>query len=309
MTERRGFTRRMPRIGAGGVVMLSSLIFLVAMVALIAGSLAVRQLTGAAAESKRLFGVQERADMLLRLQLNEQTSLRGYLISRNSAFLEPYLSEADPFEEQARTLRGDLSASDLVAARQHLDEMLALHRRWRGDYADPLIVNSSPHQIASLEAYGKLLDDGIRMQAAALRSEIDAKNRRVEASLEANIDSTVLYSVGFVSIVALVVLYLVLVQRSTYVAFMRERSIAESLQAVLGMGWQAIPGCSVGSSYVSATTGADVGGDLFDAWRLDDRLGVVMIADMSGKGIEAVVNTAFCKYSIRALLAAERDPA
>src|SRR5579872_2608025 len=99
MTERRRFGRRTPRIGTGGVVMLSSLIFLVAMVALIAGSLAVRQLSSAAAESKRLFGVQERADMLLRLQLNEQTSLRGFLISRNNAFLEPYLSVADPFEE------------------------------------------------------------------------------------------------------------------------------------------------------------------------------------------------------------------
>lgn len=309
MMKRRRFTRRTPRIGTGGVVMLSSLIFLVAMVALIAGSLTVRQLTSAAAESKRLFGVQERADMLLRLQLDQQTSLRGFLISHNNAFLEPYLSEADPFEEQARTLRGDLSATDLAVARQHLDEMLTLHRRWRRNYADPLIVNPSGRQISSLEAYGKLLDDGIRTQGAALRAEIDAKNRRVEASLETNIDSTVGYSVGFVSIVALVVIYLALAQRSTYVAFMRERAIAENLQAVLGMGWQSIPGCTVGSCYVSATTGANIGGDLFDAWRLDDHRGAIMIADMSGKGIEAVVNTAFCKYSIRALLANERDPA
>ncbi len=289
--------------------MLTSLIFLVAMVALISGSLAVRQLAAAAAESKRLFAIQEQADMLLRLQLNEETSLRGYLISRKRAFLEPYLSEVDPFDENARLLHQELSEGRLTVARRHLESMRNLHMDWRKKYAQVLIDNPSPKNVDALDAYGKFLDDGIRAEAAALRAEIDTQNRRVEQSLETNIDSTVDYSVGFVSIAALIIVYLALAQRSTYAAFARQHSIARQLQGALGMGGQSLPGAAIGTCYVSATTGIDVGGDLFDAWRLDERSGAVMIADMSGKGIDAVVNTAFCKYSIRALLAADRDPA
>jgi phosphoserine phosphatase RsbU/P len=102
--------------------------------------------------------------------------------------------------------------------------------------------------------------------------------------------------------VSLGVLYLALAQHSTSAALERQHPIAGHLQAALGVGWQPIPGSTLGTAYVSATSEAEVGGDLFAAWRLADDRGAIMIADMSGKGVDAVVNTAFCKYSIRALL-------
>ena len=49
--------------------------------------------------------------------------------------------------------------------------------------------------------------------------------------------------------------------------------------------------------------------DLFDVRRLDENRGLVTIADISGKGIEAAVNTAFVKYSIRTLALNNADPA
>ena len=72
--------------------------------------------------------------------------------------------------------------------------------------------------------------------------------------------------------------------------------------------------------YVSTISGAtfgfdspaaivSVGGDLFDVRRLDENRGLVTIADISGKGIEAAVNTAFVKYSIRTLALSNADPA
>ena len=308
MKDRRRVPRR-TRIGTGGVVLLSSLIFVVAAIALVAGFVAVRQLGEAAAESKRLFAIQETADVLSRIQLDEETSLRGYLISRQRAFLVPYLSVPDPFEEHARSVREQLSSNDLTNALDHLEKMVAAHRMWRSRFASVLIGDPSQKNVVAMEPLGKILDDRIREEAAALREDISANNDRVEASLEANVDRTLDYSVGFVLIVSLAVLYLALAQRSTAAALTRQHSIAAHLQAALGVGWQSIPGATIGTVYVSATSDSEVGGDLFDAWRIDDERGAIMIADMSGKGIDAVVNTAFCKYSIRALLDTYRDPA
>jgi sigma-B regulation protein RsbU (phosphoserine phosphatase) len=59
---------------------------------------------------------------------------------------------------------------------------------------------------------------------------------------------------------------------------------------------------------ISATAGSEVGGDLFDVYAIDDRYGSFLIADVSGKGIDAAVDTAFIKYSIRTLVGESRDP-
>jgi sigma-B regulation protein RsbU (phosphoserine phosphatase) len=89
----------------------------------------------------------------------------------------------------------------------------------------------------------------------------------------------------------------------------RERSIIEVLQGAFSTGLDAFPGSRIGSAYVSATADADVGGDLYDAFRLDEKRGLLLVADVSGKGVEAAVNTAFVKYSIRMAACAYDDPA
>lgn len=309
MTEHRRVPRRLSRIGTGGAVLLASLVFVVSVIALVAGLVAARQLRESAAESQRLFALQERADMLVRLQLDEETSLRSFLISKRQAFLEPYLSaRLDPFDELVRTLHQELAESDLDQARARLLRIGRWHDEWRRNVAAPLIADPTFSNASRLESYAKILDDRIRGEAAALRDQISLKNSGVEASLEANISRTVEYAVGFVLLVSLAVLYLALAQHSTSAALEKQHSIAAQLQAVLGVGWQSIPGSTLGTAYVSATSEAEVGGDLFDAWQLDERRGAIMIADMSGKGVDAVVNTAFCKYSIRALLELHSDP-
>jgi CHASE3 domain sensor protein len=290
-------------------VLLASLIFIVSVIALVAGLVAARQLRESAMESKLLFGVQERADGLVRMQLDEETSLRGFLISKNQAFLDPYLSSpSDPVDEEGQALTRELEQSDLSDTRALLSQILTWHREWRTGVAYPLIRNPSPGNVTRLESYGKILDDRIRRAAAAFRDEISAKNDRVAESVEFNISRTVEFTIGFVLVVSLGSLYLALAQHSTSAALERQHSIAGRLQAALGVGWQSISGSSVGTAYISATSEAEVGGDLFDAWQLDPHRGAIMIADMSGKGVDAVVNTAFCKYSIRALLQAEADP-
>ncbi|MBV8424194.1 MAG: CHASE3 domain-containing protein, partial [Candidatus Eremiobacteraeota bacterium] len=188
LTEHRRVPRRLSRIGTGGAVLLASLVFVVSVVALVAGLVAARQLRESTAESRRLFAVQERSDTLVRLQLDEETSLRGYLISKRKAFLDPYLSApTDPFDDLVRSLHQSLAESDLSNARTHLQRISGWHDQWRRDVAAPLIANPTLSNATRLESLAKILDDRIRREAAALRDQISAKNSHVEESLETNI--------------------------------------------------------------------------------------------------------------------------
>ena len=101
--------------------------------------------------------------------------------------------------------------------------------------------------------------------------------------------------------------------------FYRQTRLRATLQtqlatvAILQQGflnrWDELSNLDIGAVYESATRGSLVGGDLFDVHEIDEDCGYVLIADVSGKGVEAAIDTAFIKYSIRGLTAGnDRDP-
>jgi hypothetical protein len=51
-----------------------------------------------------------------------------------------------------------------------------------------------------------------------------------------------------------------------------------------------------------------VGGDTHDALTLDRKHALFLVADVSGKGIDAAVDTALIKYTMRTLFSEETDP-
>ncbi|MDQ2908441.1 MAG: serine/threonine-protein phosphatase [Candidatus Eremiobacteraeota bacterium] len=65
----------------------------------------------------------------------------------------------------------------------------------------------------------------------------------------------------------------------------------------------------IGSVLLSATKGSNVGGDAYDAFTFDRRYAMFLVADVSGKGLDAALDTALVKYSVRTLFAEHRDPA
>jgi serine phosphatase RsbU (regulator of sigma subunit) len=87
------------------------------------------------------------------------------------------------------------------------------------------------------------------------------------------------------------------------------RDMVERLQRAFISSRRALPNVDVGSVLISATRGSNVGGDTYDAFTFDGRYGVFLVADVSGKGIEAAVDTALIKYTIRTLFSEDRDPA
>ena len=91
--------------------------------------------------------------------------------------------------------------------------------------------------------------------------------------------------------------------------FTREHRVADMLQAAF---LPDIPdhlfGLDLAKAYSPGLREAQVGGDLYDAFPLPDGRVALVIADVSGKGLGAAVQTATVKYSLRAFAAEAAAP-
>jgi PAS domain S-box-containing protein len=89
-----------------------------------------------------------------------------------------------------------------------------------------------------------------------------------------------------------------------------ERSaIARTLQqSLLPEGLPAIPGYELASMYVPAIETSMVGGDFYDVWQVGDAW-MLVIGDVTGKGIEAAVLTALVRHTLRAASEFDASPA
>ena len=91
--------------------------------------------------------------------------------------------------------------------------------------------------------------------------------------------------------------------------FEKERNIAHALQASLLPQFRGKMGAfHVACEYHAALEVAQLGGDLYDLIPLPEgRVGIV-VADVSGKGLDAAVFTAMSKYTLRAFASENPDP-
>lgn len=79
-----------------------------------------------------------------------------------------------------------------------------------------------------------------------------------------------------------------------------DRHIAQTLQAGMKSALGAVPGITSDSLYSSATRSALVGGDFYTLIRLPDDQAVMILGDVSGKGIEAASMSALVKTALSA---------
>lgn len=82
--------------------------------------------------------------------INQETGLRGYAISADPQFLEPYVEGAREQDRAAARLRELLAdRPDLTA---DLDVIERGAQQWRGEYAGPLAASTSPEKARALAA-------------------------------------------------------------------------------------------------------------------------------------------------------------
>jgi sigma-B regulation protein RsbU (phosphoserine phosphatase) len=267
------------------------------------------QLDAAATVQHDLVLAQQQLDDLVRVQLDQETGLRGFLSTNQTLFLEPYRTGNDEYPRDLAAFGATAQRLGSTQMRAALVEMRALHDQWDRQVARPLLLHPHSKNALTRQTLGKVLIDQMRGDTSRLHTLLEQRLLGAQAELKRRIDEALVS--GLVSIVIFGgVCILFVTSRSQLLAVIdRERAIVETLQGAFQTDLDVLPGARIGTAYLSADRDAAVGGDLYDVRRLTGGRGLVLVADVSGKGIGAAVNTAFVKYSMRTLARSQDDPA
>lgn len=249
------------------------------------------------------------------LQINEETGVRGYVITGDRNFLRPFETGNAGWRPTVQTLAGELRSVNLPLT--DLDAMQRLHQRWLVTVAQPLIENRRRPNALALQYRGKGLIDGFRVDQNHARAATESAAVSAEANLQRTIDATLGFGAGATVAVLLIgmisVYYQVRsTQRLTRMNFLyeNEKRIADALQeAFLLKRLPLLPGIVLNATYVPSSHQARVGGDWYDAFELPDGRMLFSIGDVAGNGIEAAVVMSRARQAILAAALQESDPA
>ena len=188
-------------IGAGMIAL-----GLVLVAAIVAGTVALGNL---GLDRNRVVNVIDPAafhgSQLYAALLNQETGLRGYLLSGQPSFLQPYTLGLSDQRQEVASLDGLLS--QLPAGRAYLNKVLAEVSDWRATYAQPAIrqVAASGRPLLSPDVTtGKALFDQIRAPLAQFQGYLSAQHKQAQARLRSS--ATVVDALGIVIAVLLLLL-------------------------------------------------------------------------------------------------------
>jgi hypothetical protein len=91
--------------------------------------------------------------------------------------------------------------------------------------------------------------------------------------------------------------------------YAQQRTIAQTLQhALLPAELPELPGLQVGARYEAGAEGVEIGGDWYDLIQLEDRKLLLVVGDVSGRGLPAATAMAALRFAIHAYAAQGDDP-
>ncbi len=246
---------------------------------------------------------------LLNAQLDEETGMRGYVAAREPILLAPYYLGRNAFPAAAQRIRSDLERLDVTEAEPALRDAIETNRRWLHEVAVPLILTRGPHE--RIELRGKALVDRIRADGAAVDDALARRGSLVDMRAQRAILSV--GALALASVVAIVLAALIFTvqqyrlgerlerervtseaerRRSVEAsaAYAAEKRIADTLQQAFSERiFPNLPTMSFSATYLPATEESKVGGDWYDALQLPQERVLLVIGDVTGHGIDAVI--------------------
>ena len=237
---------------------------------------------------------------VLRQQLDEETGVRGYAATRRRVFLEPYERARAAMPERLGQIAEALPPNAGAAAdARALHELQRLNEEWVRTVAEPVLAGSQDTGARLLR--GKTLIDRFRTQVEVLDRDFSVRYRTaVSQRDEAIHTTTIVFVLAIVVIGAEIIVFGALILRMRR-ELDRERGFVEALQLAASVRLLPPRHVAIGTAYRSATRGTRVGGDVYDVYRLDDDRTLIVVADVSGKGLTAAVDATFVRYGIRTL--------
>ena len=255
---------------------------------------------------------------VLRLQLDEETGVRGFDATVDPLFLEPYKKARMAMPSALAALREKLAplAIDGILAVVNDEE----HRNafWDSSVAAHLVADPSRSaQTRELQRRGKQIVDDFRNDDQQLVKLLDDAASAADSRSQEAIASTLLFGLAALTlIVAGAGFFGFLQARASRRAFEsrllyeNQKRIADSLQtAFLTKELPASSSVGLHATYVPAALEAQVGGDWYDAFELPDSRILFSIGDVAGHGIEAAVVMSRARQAIIAAALHENDPA
>ena len=237
---------------------------------------------------------------VLQYQLDEETAIRGFAATRRRVFLEPYLRARAAMPAEVAKL-AEHSAGDGAAGEddRRIEALRSTNAEWLRTVAQPVIAGARNQD--ALLLHGKSLIDRFRRDVAPVDANFMQRYRHAIARRDATIRTSTLVSLMAIAVIALeVVVFGAVIARMRY-ELDRERGFVETLQSAASVRLVPPSHLAIGTAYRSATRGTRVGGDVYDVYRLDPDRTLLVVADVSGKGLAAAVDTTFVRYALRAL--------
>jgi Stage II sporulation protein E (SpoIIE) len=303
---------RMPRIpapvlrGAGTLTATAILVFAL-IVAITAAWNTRREIDESFQHQMLIQRGQLALERMLKIQLDEQNYIRAYVITHDQSYIDSYRATSQRFDAERDDLQRILREERLADGQGALVYYEMAHRDWQKEIADPLLRH--PGAAASeLDKRGKQLIDLQSDAANFIEQRLAAQNKAVVAATQDQINRTLYWSMGGLLAFGMLAIFFYGLRTRLTGELQAERLTTQTLQRAFQSEHVPLPNCTIGSAYGAASSHLAVGGDVFDVHRLSDRLGLVLIADVSGKGIDAAVLTAFIKFTIRGIALRRRDP-
>jgi serine phosphatase RsbU (regulator of sigma subunit) len=244
---------------------------------------------------------------MLRLQIDEEDSVRGYLLTKDTLYLQLYAQSASAWAAKETAVHDALVDEHLDSALRTLDQYDIVQNDWRRKIAQPLLAHPNS-DVVGLEKRSKAFIDFQAQTTAAVRAALVQRSEGLAFSTQDQINRS-----SYVRAFWLLVFGLLAILFNAYGSRLtreleEERTVTQALQQAFRSGHVPLPNCEVGSSYLSAAGRLRVGGDVFDVFKLDGGKGLLVIADVSGKGVDAAVLTAFVRFTVRAIALRHDDP-
>jgi CHASE3 domain sensor protein len=243
---------------------------------------------------------------ILQDQLDEQASVRAYVFTRGSdrKLLRPYVDAVVDFQESVDKLASFFTTKSKLDSANPLEQMEQLNATWRAEIARPLrrgLPDDAARERRS-EAFISAFRHANMLAGLTLARDYQSLRERRSTSihLASFIASTASAIVAFEMIIFG---YLLLRMRSN---LDRDRVVMDTLQSAYAGATMSQNLLDVATTYLSATSGTNIGGDIYDVFLIDEHRVLVTIADVSGKGVGAAVDSLAVRHTLRAF-ASEYD--
>ncbi|HET9771069.1 MAG TPA: CHASE3 domain-containing protein, partial [Acidimicrobiia bacterium] len=171
------------------------------------------QTTHRASEAvRRSADLLQGAQRLLLAAVDSETGVRGFIVTGDDRFLEPWNNGRAAFDAEVAALRRNLTGESEQLAR--LDRMAALEQQWRTQVAEPQIASvraKTPDAVSIAKAgTGKAVKDQVRVATSEFVAAERARFEEHIASNQRAVDRARLASLVGPALAGIILLMLVL---------------------------------------------------------------------------------------------------